>query len=124
MQASIMGNVFQYPSQEVLLIFGFATKTWGKKLPLLHVRSYSTLYRAHSDINNNDTVQLYSATDAVKKQILEVCGSLGKARKLASLAWGFVMGEHQYNGDLDLSQQIAYLELVMARISTRVDCDE
>jgi len=64
-------------------------------------------------------------TAAAKKMIMKVCsGRVENIRQLASMDWGFVTGEHPYNGALDLRQQIAYLELVIGRIEANVDYDE
>jgi len=64
-------------------------------------------------------------TATAKGQILEIhSGREENARQLASMHWEFVTGPHPYEGNLDLPRQIAYLELIVARISTNVDCDE
>lgn len=63
-------------------------------------------------------------TSKLKNRLLSICGSEDNFRELEGLDWEFVMGEHGYDGDLDLSQQIAYLELVLERISTEVVSDD
>jgi len=55
---------------------------------------------------------------ALKKSLLEICGSEENMRKLEGIHWAFVEGKHEYSCDLNLSQQIAFLKLVLSRIST------
>jgi hypothetical protein len=54
---------------------------------------------------------------ALKTKLLEICGSEENIEQMASLDWAFVNGEHEYTGGLDLSHQIAFLNLVLSRIS-------
>lgn len=55
-------------------------------------------------------------TAEVKNKLLKICGSEDNFRKLEGLDWEFVQGHHEYHGPLDLSQQIAYLNLVLDRL--------
>ena len=55
----------------------------------------------------------------LKKSLLKICGSEENMRKLEGISWAFVEGEHGYTGDLSLSQQIAFLKVVLSRISTK-----
>ena len=63
-------------------------------------------------------------TPHVKNKLREICGSEDNFQELEGLDWGFVKGDYGYNGDLDLSQQIAFLELELGRISTEYEEDE
>lgn len=63
-------------------------------------------------------------TAALKRKLVEICGSEDIVWKIRSLNWDFIAGERLYDGELDLSQQIASLELVLERIFTEFASDE
>lgn len=69
-------------------------------------------------------VRMNITSAALKKRLLEICGSEENMRKLESMDWAFVKGEHDYSGELDLSQRLVFLKLVLSRISIKeaVDC--
>jgi len=54
----------------------------------------------------------------LRSQLLKICGSENKFRNLTSLDWTFVNESQEYHGNLNVSQQIAFLELVLSRTWT------
>jgi len=52
---------------------------------------------------------------APKTKILQTCRSEQNMRELEDLDWAFIARNHQYRGNLDLSHQIAFLELAIGR---------
>lgn len=61
---------------------------------------------------------------ALKKELLEICGSEENVREFDSMEWAFINRGDTYSGRLNLSQRIAFLKLALSRISTdeAVDC--
>lgn len=51
-----------------------------------------------------------------KSRLLQICKSDKGLQELDGLDWGFVRGEDEYRGPLDLAGQIAFLEYAMERI--------
>jgi hypothetical protein len=47
----------------------------------------------------------------LKERLIQICRSENGFRHLKGLDWEFVKGDYKYTGKLDLSQQIAFLEL-------------
>jgi hypothetical protein len=79
----------------------------------------------HGDGREMPTIFRKSVTTAeVKNKLLQICGSEDDFRKLEGLDWGFVQDEHRYHGILDLSRQIAFLELVLHRIPAEYTIDD
>lgn len=60
------------------------------------------------------------ATANVRKRFLGICGSEDRFSKLEKLTWEWVI-DGEYVGDLTLSQQIAYLELVLGRLLSQYE---
>jgi len=46
---------------------------------------------------------------------MRICQSDKSLRDLTDLDWQFVEGDHDHRGSLNISQQVAYLELVLSR---------
>ena len=53
----------------------------------------------------------------LKNKLLSICRSEQNMRMLGVLDWSFVTGQLVYEGELVISQQVAFLKLVSARIS-------
>jgi hypothetical protein len=62
-------------------------------------------------------------TAEVKKKLLKICGSEDDFQKLDGLDSDFVEGGKKYGGPLDLSQQIAYLNLALDRLLPKYTID-
>lgn len=76
---------------------------WEKRYGLTDGREMPTIFRKSI------------TTREVKNNLLEICGSEDDFQKLEGLDMEFVENKHEYSGPLDISQQIAFLELVLDR---------
>lgn len=61
-------------------------------------------------------------TARTKRWLIRICGSEENFLVLADLDWQYVTGDQEYKGPLSLSQQLMYLQLMLAR--TKADIDD
>jgi hypothetical protein len=96
---------------------------YAKCLPL--VDSYH-MKEWQQSINRHEMPKIFKksiTTAALKRSLLEICGADNIGWATMNLDWDFVTGIRWYEGGLSLSQQIAFLRLVLARIETNYSMD-
>ena len=57
-------------------------------------------------------------TPNIKKRLLGICGSEDNFIQLNGLDFGFVLGDHEYEGSLNQSQLLSFLEMALERKTT------